>query len=519
MIERKVAFSHGNNRKTRNIFMYTVLLADDEPAVLDALTAGISWAQLGVDKILTAADGIQALDVLASSHVDLLITDIMMPRMDGLQLLTAVRSQYPEIHCILLSAYGEFEYARKALQLGVENYLLKPFQQDELERTIEKALDNLYDSRQNTARLFYNNILSLWVNDEIGNEELSERAGLMNINIFLNAYVVACIYKRKKACSSSALRDSILGRLGAGYEVYSFWDNKNRYVCILGKNNLDAAALTEAFVHTAMETQYKNNFAIALGPVVNSSEKVWQSYKTACSLLETTAHRASSCDIITQESVCLRHDAPLMEELRNLFYEETSEIRENGFRLLADRLQAQDRQNDAFSTLAQNLLLLFDQEFPNKPEIREQLGQRISLLSDAAEYPEPESALHSLLEYSCLAFRYHYGQLSPVIQNAIAYIHKHYADGLSIKEFCAKSKMNTTYLGYLFKKETGMFFNHYLNQYRICCASRLLLETDMQVNDIARSTGFSSTTYFVSSFKKQLGLSPIKYRSAKAAAD
>ena len=79
MIERKDAFSHGNNRKTRNVFMYTVLLADDEPAVLDALTAGIPWAQLGVDKILTAADGIQALDVLASSHADLLITDIMMP--------------------------------------------------------------------------------------------------------------------------------------------------------------------------------------------------------------------------------------------------------------------------------------------------------------------------------------------------------------------------------------------------------------------------------------------------------
>lgn len=126
-----------------------------------------------------------------------------------------------------------------------------------------------------------------------------------------------------------------------------------------------------------------------------------------------------------------------------------------------------------------------------------------------------EGAVRELLEYSCLLFRYCFEQLSPVIRHAVDYIHAHYSESLSIKEFCVKNKMNTAYLGFLFRKETGMFFNNYLTQYRICSAILLLQETDRQIGDIAAEVGFSSTSYFISCFKKQTGLSPIKFRSTK----
>ncbi len=138
--------------------MYTVLLTDDEPAILKALSDRIPWQQFGVDA-LTAADGLEALDVMKDKRVDLLITDIRMPHMDGIELLHKVREKYPATHCILLTAYSEFEYARTAMQLGVENYLLKPFQKEEMEATIEKALENIYTSRENSKHLFRNNIL------------------------------------------------------------------------------------------------------------------------------------------------------------------------------------------------------------------------------------------------------------------------------------------------------------------------------------------------------------------------
>ena len=95
--------------------MYTVLLTDDEPSILDTLSTTIHWQQFGVSVVLTAMDGHHALDVMSHQKVDLLITDIQMPHMDGLALLSEVRTLYPDTHCILLTAYSEFEYAKKAL--------------------------------------------------------------------------------------------------------------------------------------------------------------------------------------------------------------------------------------------------------------------------------------------------------------------------------------------------------------------------------------------------------------------
>lgn len=91
--------------------MYTVLLVDDEKSVTQSLKKAIPWATLGVESVFTAGDGLQAMGLLSNVPIDLLITDIRMPHMDGLTLLKTVRMQHPNIHCILLTAYGEFEYA------------------------------------------------------------------------------------------------------------------------------------------------------------------------------------------------------------------------------------------------------------------------------------------------------------------------------------------------------------------------------------------------------------------------
>lgn len=105
-----------------------------------------------------------------------------------------------------------------------------------------------------------------------------------------------------------------------------------------------------------------------------------------------------------------------------------------------------------------------------------------------------------------------YVNLSPIIQKAIDYIHKEYANGVSIKDFCAKHTITTAYLGYLFKKETNTFFNNYLNTYRLEKAREQLVNSQEKVNTIAEKNGFTSTSYFITSFKKYTGMSPQKYR-------
>ena len=105
--------------------MYTLLIADDEPLIRNGVKKIIDWESLGFSKIFLAEDGQEALDIIKKNHVDLVLTDIVMPFMDGLQLAEILSRDYPQIHVVILTGHEDFEYAQKGIQYGVDNYLLK----------------------------------------------------------------------------------------------------------------------------------------------------------------------------------------------------------------------------------------------------------------------------------------------------------------------------------------------------------------------------------------------------------
>ena len=174
--------------------MYNALIVDDEKSILENIQKAIPWEELGIETVFTAQNGSDALSLLEAYHIDLLISDIRMPGMDGLTLLKHVRAVYPNIRCILLSAYGEFEYARTALTLGIENYLLKPLSVEELIASIQKSLDNLAQSKHIDQNLFHDNILLRWITGTISEDELVERTPVLNINLYSRNYSVILLH-------------------------------------------------------------------------------------------------------------------------------------------------------------------------------------------------------------------------------------------------------------------------------------------------------------------------------------
>ena len=492
--------------------MYSALLVDDEPTVLDVLKSTVPWSKFNVSKLLTAADGEQALLELEQNKVDLLITDIRMPNMDGLQLIEKVRSLYPHTRCILLSAYSEFEYAKTALLLGVENYILKPFQQDELERTIEKALDNLYQKKENSVQLFRNNILMRWANGTINENELNERALYLNINTYCGEYCVVCLNKLTN-CSLEAFAEYLRKKTTNTLEIQHFWNDDGYCVLIIGGHSLSSDFIKNMFKDATQEMKLNGAFLAASGPIVEGSENVSQSYQVACETIKTTKE-ANQDLFITYETSQNHIKDTYCQNLTALYQIADVDERQNSYHCFAEQLLCSTNQDtySALTLLTHSLYQLFEQKYPNKPEIRSQLYNRIHISSYVTTDNFTDTAVQ-LLETGYLLYQYYDEQLNPVIQLAISYIHTHYAESLSLKEFCIKNKMNTAYLGFLFKKETGIFFNNYLAQYRISSSLRLLDETDMQINDIASAVGFSSPSYYISCFKKQIGVSPIKYRS------
>ena len=106
--------------------MYTLLIADDEPLIRNGVKKIIDWESLGFSEIFLAEDGQEALDIIRKNHVDLVLTDIAMPFMDGLELSEILSKEFPDIHVVILTGHEDFEYAQKSVGLGVKNYILKP---------------------------------------------------------------------------------------------------------------------------------------------------------------------------------------------------------------------------------------------------------------------------------------------------------------------------------------------------------------------------------------------------------
>lgn len=178
--------------------MFTVLLVDDEEMILSTLKSEIPWQEMGVDTVLTAENGQQALELACQQPVALVIADIRMPVMDGLTLVRELKIRSPRTHSILLSAYNEFEYARAAISLGVENYLLKPLIMAEVEQSVRRAIINIYASR-NGHWLHYSNTILRWMTGTIEQSELAERSLHHRINLFLPQYAVVCLTKRNRS--------------------------------------------------------------------------------------------------------------------------------------------------------------------------------------------------------------------------------------------------------------------------------------------------------------------------------
>lgn len=496
--------------------MFRVLLVDDEENVLDILKTTIQWQELGVETPFTAHDGQEALEVLQVHGIDLLMTDIKMPRLDGINLIRKVKQLYPDIRCILLTAYGEFEYAKEAIVLGVENYLLKPVAKDEVEQTVQKALDNLYGKRQNGESLLRGNILRRWVSGTIASEELGERALMLHLNLYLPEYCVVCFVKRTED-NVGEFRNACVELLSKQFEVYPFWDERGRYILIVGGRQLDTEVMAKQLLELAMQHEIEGKVSISFGTPVAEAGSLHVSYQMACDSVELSDLNSSGI-VLQNDYLSQGFDADyLVEEVRFLLFSNEEQMRSNGYKHLGMKLFQGVENGETDKALVRLLgicMRVLITEFPLREDLQDKVfgakwkmeknQSKEGFISEAARIL---NGIQNIFE-DCFA------QYSPIIQLAIKYVRNGVMDGeaCAVKEFCAKNGMSPAYLGHLYKQETGFFFNDYLNQCRINRSVILLRNPNRKIKDIAEEVGFMSASYYVKCFRENKGISPTKYR-------
>ncbi|MRN56265.1 response regulator transcription factor [Paenibacillus monticola] len=504
--------------------MYKIFIVDDEPFIIEGLYDILDWPSLGLEIVGHAENGRQALDLLASTPVDVLITDISMPIMNGLTLISEARKLHEELKVIILSGFNEFDYLKEGMKLGIENYLLKPINIEELESTLRNTvekLDSVRSEEQYSAfdvQILKDNTLYRWLTGQIAAAEFAERAEL--IGLMLNGpYIVVAVLRVEGDPTESF--EWIRQRLRDEHEITLFRDVDREIVMISSLQNW--AEGKREFVtlleQLSRELAESNRFVqIGIGSVSQLPEEASLSYSEAKRALEYYMIHPDR-QIIEYQSFeadgGMGHEYPIQwEEYAKLILARdqealTDRIR-NDFEQMqkVEGVQPEDLQNAALELVVRFKMELEHIKYTDESDIFKRGLTRVRSSAKIADLVESiqnvaKETVGSLLQ----------DIKNPVVNQVLGFIHSQYANELSLKTLGVQYHIHPVYLGQLFHKETGDSFAEYINKYRIEKAKEQLKNTNLKVHEIARNVGYWETGYFYKQFRKYVGISPTDYKA------
>ncbi|MBR0496761.1 MAG: response regulator [Treponema sp.] len=532
--------------------MYSVFVVDDEPIVLEGIRSKIDWESSGFAFAGEATDGEIALSMLHEVKPDILITDIKMPFMDGLQLAQAVKRIQPWIKIIILSGHDEFDYAKKAISIGIEDYLLKPFTPDELLKSLQKTavqidkerkqlsdISRLKEELKSTEALKKKEFLNNLVHGSEDMSDVMQESQELGLNLISRFYKVLIsriksrtdnIHNQEEACS-------LLNSYSASWEqAECFFHHSNLLVCIFKgstREELDESIFhaAEAIAHIAT----KNDDCTVLTTIGKTVEHLSQlnlSYEDAKKILEMGGKEEKN-RIISSEDLeeglnpdsnanssatgilDLKENDPLVERLKYAGKNDISAIIDESMELIKNN-------PGQFSVFASYLLVdlifavskLVEKLGGDIKKLKPEILQRKFIddaVGDEKDFRKKvEQVLSFALEYRDSKMTGKYGD---VILKAKRYIEEHYADQNTTLTTVAEAvALSPNHFSTIFSQECKTTFIEYLTNVRLENAKRLMRETEMKGYDIAYECGFSDPHYFSYIFKKNTGLSPREYR-------
>ena len=521
--------------------LYRVLLVDDEEDIREGISRKMDWLGLGFSLVGEAANGQDALELAESLRPDVILTDIKMPFMDGLELCRILTDRLPAARFVVFSGFDAFEYAKQAIQMNVVEYILKPINADELSavlRRLKDQLDRERAERRNVEllrsrytenlpvlrELFYANLLDGHI--EPGTER--ERAAHLDIDLQGEEWAVGLAYigsDRRDALSTLSVQKLLEESLTADRCRLTLY---NDWVAVI-------VSLTESFtiydlirvldrVCTLAASYLGLTLTVGVGAPCKELSGMARSAAEARTALEYRSMVGRGQVIYIGD---LEPDGGQV-----LTFEEADERTLTA----AVRLGSEQEVRDAAAALAgkireanpsagqYNLFLMELVTHLMKMTRRSGVGVE-EVFGTGFSLPIQDSALPSLEELAgwcaerylrlrTLIRRRQTDSAGQTVEAAKEYIRQHYAESdLSVEKLCAYLHLSSTYFSTLFKRETGTSFTAYVTTVRMEAAAEAIRGTEEKTYLIAQRCGYEDPNYFSYVFKRHFGVTPTKYRS------
>lgn len=457
----------------------------------------IDWQSLGFEVVATAESANEALSIMEKQSIDLIITDVTMPEINGLEFIEAAQKQQHEFEFVILSGYQEFSYLKSGLQLGAINYLMKPVNKEELLDTLEKVKERIEQQvdQKNQQEIYEENLLAQWLNDELEEKEEEEILHLLGVNSTWTVIVIQI-----KRLAARPLDQWLKDRQDDFYIHQNIGEDSLFIVLYKGELQQDLFDYIE-------ESFPENNWWISVGVSGVVTEEVPASYQQVKNNLQAHRFYNHKEKIIFSEKNSKQEQAMGLAELN--WFLQNNQLNESEV-ILKEIFQKIKLSEMSPEKVRQAALLLFMNIRSELLSFKdEKYVEVIQKINQAHHIDELETLLIDILKKEKQQFIY-----SENVSQVIQIIQNHYQEELTLKSVASQLYLNAMYLGQLFKKEVKMSFSQYLNHFRIEKAKQLLVVPKYNINEISLMIGFNNTTYFSKKFKKTVGMTPKEFRES-----
>lgn len=503
--------------------MKKVMLVEDEELILQGIFNIIDWNALGLEVVHMAHNGQEALEMWEKEPVDIVVSDITMPVMDGLTLLRVLREKEEKVRFIILSGYDEFEYARTAIRLGVESYILKPINEEELERQLKETVEKLDEMYK--EKIKYIDEKTQWMHFLSGKTEAggyAEYAGILDIPSQTERFYAAVMKWRLDELKENRITDVIvtLKKQEPGLRLVHLLPDS--LLMILVDPGLDEEQALEYFsgIQNRIESEFGIFTFICVGPAFEQFEQLPEVYGAAMKMQKYLMIEGyGSCISLRQVQERKSGDINIDEDqLRKLILKKE---KESAVGYLEDLFINNVRKDVSVSAIYQmavkTAMLLEDikKEYKLESEKLHDLPELVETIYRSDDIFGIKTVFIAEIIEIIARLHEENSQYTPVVRQIIAEVQNNYKEDMNLKTLAYKYHMNASYLGQIFQKEVGSSFAQFLSNTKNGIAKDLILNTNMKINDIAREVGYPDTSYFYRKFKQCYGVSPASLREMK----
>jgi two-component system response regulator YesN len=536
--------------------MVKVMIVDDEAIVRIGLKSMIDWENHGFQLVGEANDGQKALDLFRKSKPDLVITDLKMPVMDGLELIRRLNELNAKCRVVVLSSYDDYALVREAMKLGAVDYLLKlemePDQllevlasfkeeilQERAERRQQAQIDEEIQTNISTLRrVFLEEILC---NEKLCGEKLQQ--GLARLGICLDPDQVYCLVFRignayrldnmgadQAKSTVNAIMSICEEVTGDDYWGYCFQIKEDEFVLLLSPKKpsarIEGVITACQRLLTILEQYLGLKAVIGIGDVAISYDGIRTAYRQANEAIQYRFFKENDQIILWKR---VEHLPPPRETYSVLQYRDRIEqtflqaqVEElcSVFDAIINDFKELHLSQEACSHGALELLSMLceiiDRKGLSPEEVLTSSYQTYRELLHMVNLSQVLGWLSELKKDLALFIQGEEGNNYPrVIGEAKRYIREHYAEEVTLAEVAAVVGLTPSYFSTVFKEHTGMSYSEYLTWVRLERAKELLKETHYHVYEIGQMVGYTNQYYFNRLFKKITGLTPLDYRKQK----